>query len=211
MSCPPCCYCGVVSLPDAGHKDHFPSVKSLSICSPLRVTLDSGSAVPKLAFASHEECPLLTTPPLSPFSPPVTPPSSRRCHCLVSCGRASPLRTCRLAHTLSRAAVLGGGLMRSGRTERGVRINGGTHTRGICYKLISCSFHAGKPALRLGVGRGNSKRAGLERLFSPSKNTGLQISDSCAAARLKNQEEDQRAEQPCILTDSDSVCVSQGP
>ncbi|MEQ2299835.1 hypothetical protein AMECASPLE_019067, partial [Ameca splendens] len=82
-----------------------------------------------------------------------------------------------------------------------VRINGGTHTRGICYKFISCSFHPGKPALRLGVGRGNSERAGLERLFPPR-------GELSPSAQLL---EDQRAEQPCILTDSDSVCVSEGP
>lgn len=32
MSCPPCCYCGAVSLPDATPKDHFPSVKHLTLC-----------------------------------------------------------------------------------------------------------------------------------------------------------------------------------
>lgn len=32
MSCPPCCYCGAVSLPDATPKDHFPSIKHLTLC-----------------------------------------------------------------------------------------------------------------------------------------------------------------------------------
>ncbi|MED6283527.1 hypothetical protein CHARACLAT_009807 [Characodon lateralis] len=137
-------------------------------------------------FLQSLQIPLLTSPPLSPFSPPVTPPSSRRCYCLVSCGRASPVRTCTLAHALARSST--GRWADAVRTDgASLRINGGTHTRGICYKFISCSFHPGKPALRLGVGRGNSERAGLERLFPPSKNTGLQISDSCAAARLKNR------------------------
>ncbi|XP_047210307.1 uncharacterized protein LOC124860782 [Girardinichthys multiradiatus] len=90
------------------------------------------STLPVLSLCMRRMlCPLLTTPPLSPFSPPVTPPSSRR----------------------------------------GAIVSFPVAARALCAHVRS-------------------------RTLSRAQQYWA---------------EDQRAEQPCILTDSDSVCVSEGP
>lgn len=69
MSCPPCCYCGVVGLPDTTPKDHFLSVKHLS---PVAFSLSHWHA--------HTPCASLNTIEPSP-APPCHPSKNKPSSC----------------------------------------------------------------------------------------------------------------------------------